>query len=124
MRELCQKLFRISLPALVSLAAIVPAFGQTDFCSQAAESFHAHQWAQAATAFSECEKLAPGKTDALLYRGKALVNLQDFPAASASLDAYIKQHPTSDDALYLLGYVRFRQDRPKESLESFARAAK
>jgi len=124
MRELCQKLLRIVLPALVSVAAIVPASARTDFCVQATESFNAHQWAQAATAFSECENLAPGKTDALLYRGKALVNLQDFPAASASLEAYIQNHPASDDALYLLGYVRFRQDRPKESLESFARAAK
>ena len=124
MRELCQKLMRISFPALVSLVAIVPSFAQTDFCSQATESFHARQWERAATAFSECEKLAPGKTDALLYRGKALVNLQDFPAASASLEAYIQNRPASDDALYLLGYVRFRQDRPKESLEMFARAAK
>lgn len=124
MREFSRKLLRISIPALVSLTAMVPASAQTDFCSQATESFHARQWEQAATAFSECEKLAPGKTDALLYRGKALVNLQDFPAASASLEAYIQNHPGSDDALYLLGYVRFRQDRPQDSLQIFARAAK
>jgi tetratricopeptide (TPR) repeat protein len=95
----------------------------TDSCPQAAKLFGDRQWANAAQAFADCEKRSPGQTDALLYRGKALVNLADFPGAAASLAAYIAAHPQSDDALYLLGYVKFRQDQPKDSLALLAQAA-
>jgi tetratricopeptide (TPR) repeat protein len=97
---------------------------ETDLCQQARDLFQSHHWAESAASFSECEQRSPGKTDALLYRGKALVNLGDFAAASSSLDAYAVGHPASDDVLYLLAYVRFRQDKPKDSLELLNRAAK
>jgi len=92
------------------------ALGETAICNQATTLFRQHHWAEAAEAFANCDKAAPGQTDALLYRGKALVNQRVFPAAAASLESYIASHPQSDEALYLLGYVRFPQDQPKESL--------
>ncbi len=52
------------------------------------------------------------------------MNQQKFPEAAALLESYLATHPQSDDALYLLGYVRFRQDQPKESLALFTQAAK
>ena len=99
-------------------------FAQGDTCQRALEFFNEHRWAEAAAAFQQCEGASPGTTDALLYRGKALVNLNEYSAAATALESYIAVHPNSDDALYLFGYVRFRQDHPKESLELFARAAK
>ena len=96
---------------------------QTDACQRGNQFFYQHRWGDAAQAFQNCELASPGKTDALLYRAKSLVNLSDFSAAAASLDSYVAAHP-SDDALYLLGYVQFRQHHPKQSLKAFARASK
>jgi tetratricopeptide (TPR) repeat protein len=103
---------------------VTMSFAQTDACQQGRQLFYQHHWADAAEAFQNCEKAFPGKTEALLYRAKSLINLSDFSGASASLDSYIASHPDSDDALYLLGYVEFRQDQPRQSLEVLARAAK
>jgi tetratricopeptide (TPR) repeat protein len=58
-----------------------------------------------------------------LFEGKSLVNLTKFDEAGEALHSYLKTHPKSDDASYLLAYVRFRQDRPKESLEMMRSAA-
>src|SRR5882672_6273578 len=81
--------------------------------------FQQHRWAEAAGAFESVEKAQPGKTDALLYRAKSLVNLSQFSEAAVSLEAYLARHPQSDDALYLLAYVRFREDKPQDSLKLY-----
>ena len=81
--------------------------GQTASCPAAMELFHQRRWTDAAAGFDECEKRDPGKTDALLYRGKALVNLRQFEEAASPLQAY----------------VAFRQDKPVESLRLFSDAA-
>ena len=107
-----------------SLLLASASFAQTNVCQRANQFFGDHRWSEAAEAFKDCEGASSGATDALLFRGKALVNLGDFAAAASSLESYITSHSQSDDALYLLGYVRFRQDRPKDSLDLFARAAK
>lgn len=114
---------QIIITATIFLAA---QFGRAESatCTHAADLFRQHAWAAAADAFALCEKADPGQTDALLYRGKALVNSGDFAGASVALESYVSGHTNSDDALYLLGYVRFRQDQPKESLSFFNRAAK
>src|SRR5258708_5140490 len=109
--------------ALAIILLAVGASGQSGICDQAASLFHEHHWAEAAESFAACEKASPGQTDALLYRGKSLINQREFPAAAASLQSYVAIHPQSDDALYLLAYVRFRQDQPKESLALFTQAA-
>lgn len=98
--------------------------GQTPSCATGNEMFHAKRWSEAAAAFERCELEQPGKTDALLYRGKALVNLRQFGGATTALEDYAKSHPQSDDAAYLLAYISFRQDKPRESLELFTHAAK
>ena len=110
--------------ALAILLAAATVSAQTGVCDQAANLFREHHWAEAAEAFKNCDQTASGQTDALLYRGKALVNQQEFTEAAASLQSYLTTHSQSDDALYLLGYVRFRQDQPKESLALFTQAAK
>ena len=117
---------RACATVLLLLAATFPLemSGQTGNCAAAMQMFRERRWAAAATGFDECEKNAPGKTDALLYRGKSLVNLHEFDAAEATLQTYVKEHPQSGDAVYLLGFVFFRKDKPQESLQFFSEAAK
>src|SRR5580704_13328428 len=90
----------------------------------AMQLFQQRHWTEAAAAFADCEKTEPGKTAATLYRGKSLVNLGQFAAAATALEKYRETHPQSDDAAYLLAYIRFRQDKPKESLQLFTAAAR
>jgi len=102
---------------------VVQLFGQTPAFDQAMQLFQQRRWAEAAAAFQQCEKNDPAVTTALLHRGKALVNLGQFEDAASSLESYRQTHPQSDDAIYLLAYIRFRQNQPKESLRLFTAAA-
>ncbi len=77
----------------------------------------------AAHDLANCEAIAPGKTDALLYRGKALINLGNYYEALEALQFYVAKHPESDDGLYTLGFVQFRQNQPRESLATYTKAA-
>ena len=87
------------------------------------QMFQRHRWAEAAAGFEECDRYNPEKTDAQLYRGKSLVNLQKYEAAENALQNYASSHPRSDDAIYLLAFISFREDKPADSLRLFAQAA-
>ena len=94
----------------------------SDFDRALAE-LRAGNYAQAAVMFAKVETDAPGSTDALLYRATALVHLEDFVGADQALRSYIKAHKNSSDALYMLGFVLNRENRPADSLEIYTRAA-
>lgn len=111
------------LVAGVAVFAFTLSAQSTSF-AQAMELFRQHQWTSAAASFAECEKDAPGKTDALLYRGKSLINLGQFDDAGVALQKYREVHSNSEDAVYLLAYVRFRENKPEDSLQLFTDAAK
>ena len=49
---------------------------------RAVAEFRAGNYAQAAARFSTVEAAAPGRTDALLYRAKSLVHVEDFAGGS------------------------------------------
>jgi tetratricopeptide (TPR) repeat protein len=85
-------------------------------------AFEAHKFAEAAPLFAQAAKEQP-LSDALLFEGKSLVNVERYAEADAALRAYLAQHPTSTDALYMLGYVQNREDKPAESLRTYTRAA-
>ncbi len=85
--------------------------------------FRAGNYSSAAALFADAEAASPGATDALLYRAKSLVHLQDFAGAERALRGYVLSHPDSSDALYMLGFVLNRQNRPAESLASYTKAA-
>jgi tetratricopeptide (TPR) repeat protein len=108
----------------IAAANSLQLFADASSCEQAAQAFQNRRWAEAAAAYGECEKTDPAKTTAELYRAKALVNLGNFDEAAAALASYRATNPQSDDAAYLLAYVRFREDKPKESLELFTEAAR
>jgi len=102
----------ITILAVASLST-----AQSSDFEKASALFQQRQWTEASVAFAEVEKKEPGQTDALLFEGKCLVNLSKFEEADQALQGYLRAHPKSDDADYLLAYVRFRENRPKESLE-------
>jgi len=110
--------------ALTAVCFASSSFCQTTDRDQALNLFRQERWSEAAFAFEVLEKQQPGQTDALLYRGRCLANLRQFKDAGEALQAYIASHPHSDDAVYLLAYVLFREDKPKESLQWFTDAAK
>jgi tetratricopeptide (TPR) repeat protein len=85
--------------------------------------FRAGNYSSAAALFADAEAASPGATDALLYQAKSLVHLQDFAGAERALRGYVPSHPTSSDALYMLGFVLNRQNRPAESLAYYTQAA-
>jgi len=91
---------------------------------EAKEMFRQKRYNEAAAAFEAIEKSAPGTSDALLFRGKSLIDMGRFTEAGTALQSYCSQHPESDDGLYLLAYVRFRENKPVESLQLFTQAAR
>jgi tetratricopeptide (TPR) repeat protein len=113
-----------AIAAAILLATLVTAASAQDTCAAAMEKFRQKEWSDAAAAFAECEQRNPEKTDALLFRGKSLVNLKKYDDAAAALQSYARLHPQSDDAAYLLAFIAFREDKPKESLDLFTNAAK
>jgi tetratricopeptide (TPR) repeat protein len=86
-------------------------------------AFRAGDYALAADSFAKAEMAAPGTTDALIYQAKSHIHLQNFSSSESALRRYIALHTDSDEALYLLGFVLNRENRPKESLEIYTKAA-
>jgi tetratricopeptide (TPR) repeat protein len=109
---------------LVSVLLSVSAFAQSDPYARGLELFRQQQWNGAIVAFEEYEKAHPGISDAPLYAAKSLINLEKIQDAANMLDGYVAVHPASDDAVSLLAYIRFRQDKPKQSLQLFTAAAR
>ncbi|MDQ2832706.1 MAG: tetratricopeptide repeat protein [Acidobacteriota bacterium] len=60
---------------------------------------------------------------ALSLQAKSLINAGDFPAAETVLQRYLVPMPQSPEALYLLGYVLERENKARESLAVYTRAA-
>jgi tetratricopeptide (TPR) repeat protein len=85
--------------------------------------FRKGNYPAAAAQFAEAETASPGSTDALLYRAKSLVHLEDFAGAEQALRGFVRSHPNSSDALFMLGFVLHRENRPAESLASYTQAA-
>ena len=85
--------------------------------------FRAGNYSSAATLFANAESASPGVTNALLYQAKSLVHLKDFAGAERALRGYVSTHTSSSDALYILGFVLNRQNRPAESLAFYTKAA-
>jgi Tfp pilus assembly protein PilF len=86
-------------------------------------AFRSGDYVAAADLFAKADAAAPGATDALIYQAKSLVHLQNFSSSEIALRHYVALHADSDEALYLLGFVLNRENRPKESLEIYTRAA-
>jgi tetratricopeptide (TPR) repeat protein len=81
-------------------------------------------WAVAACVLlSLCAALGQ-QTDNPLVTARQLVMAGNAAASEHLLHDYIAKNPTSADAYFLLGYVYFREDKPKESLAAFTAGAR
>ena len=123
---------RSIVPCLVLFfAALVPsgpsAAQQPDPYAKAQQLFATRQYREAAALFAEAATL-PGNPhpEALLQQAKSLARLDnslDAAAADPILRRYLVSNPRSAPALYLLGYVLQRENKPRESLAIFTQAA-
>jgi len=121
--SVCRYNYYLSLClALFFCAARVLGQSSSDYDRGVAE-FRAGDYSSAAALFARVEAAAPGKTDAALYRAKCLVHIPDFAGAEQGLRSYLDANPESSDALYMLGFVLNRENRPSESLDVYTRAA-
>lgn len=59
-----------------------------------------------------------------LAEPRALLAEGKLASAEAALHGYLKEHPGSAEAHFLLGYVLFREQRPAESLAEFTAGAR
>jgi tetratricopeptide (TPR) repeat protein len=107
----------------VAVFLLTTAAQNDDACLRAMARFRAGDFANAIALFAGAERNSPGATDALLYKSRALINLQRFPEADKELRQYLKTHVNAADALYLLGFVLDRENKPEESLKVYTEPA-
>ncbi len=65
----------------------------------------------------------PSRPDELL-RARLAINAEHWPEAESILRAYLAAKGDSAEPLYLLGFTLLRENRPKDSLEAYTRAAR
>lgn len=94
-----------------------------DLYKRAASAFQSQDYASAAKLFEEAALANANKTDELLMAAKARVHLLQFEAAENTLRRYLESNPTAADAWYLLGFVLNRENKAKDSLDIYTRAA-
>lgn len=101
---------------------------QPSLYARGQQAFAEKRYAEAAKLFDASaaakeEAANPSAADSLLMEGKALANTGDLAQADRVLNEYLRQNERSAPALYLLGYVLQRENKPRESLMVFTRAA-
>jgi len=116
----------------LSATGTLKAQGQTSTYSRAQQAFAAKDFRTAANLYAEAaeaEAASPSgsRYDALLMQAKALIRLSDFTGADPVLRRHIaaipRSSPGSAQALYLLGFVLHRENKPRESLAVYTQAA-
>lgn len=81
-------------------------------------------WAVAACVLLSVSAALGQQADNPLVTARQLVMAGNAAASEHLLHDYIAKNPTSADAYFLLGYVYFREDKPKESLAAFTAGAR
>jgi tetratricopeptide (TPR) repeat protein len=109
--------------ALVLVCTLQSSAQSASDYDRATAAFRSGDYSSAASLFAGVEAASPGTTDALTYEAKSLVHLQNFTGAENALRGYLAIHPDGDEALYLLGFVLHRENKPRESLEIYTEAA-
>ena len=90
-------------------------------------TYAAKQYGEAAACFAGLAAREAGRPDiaaaALLMQTKSLLHMGQTGAAEATLRASLQKSPQTPEALYLMGRLLQQENRPKESLEIYTRAA-
>ena len=117
-------LARTAFVALLGIPLAVGVRGQTgDNYSKGMAAYQAGDYSRAAELLLAADEDAPGRTNALLFAAKAYIRLSSFANAEKVLRQYLEDVPDSAESYYLLGYALHRENRPKESLETYTKAA-
>lgn len=87
------------------------------------EALAQQRYAEAADLFAAATTEPNPPTDTLLLEARALLNAERLPEAERVLRAYLATNSRSAPGLYLLGDLLLRQNHPRESLETYTRAA-
>jgi tetratricopeptide (TPR) repeat protein len=109
---------------LISICCIAEGNAQSPLYSQGLAAYREGQWNHAIVLMTQVEAESPGMTDALLYAGKSYLELNHLQNAETSLAKFVRMQPASADALYTLGLVQQRENKPRESLFTLTEAAK
>lgn len=110
--QLKSRLRRRLAPLLLAVATCPAAFAQQPMnFEQAQQLFNQGRYAEAIEALSNLTAVAPERSQALLYLGKALSKLERFGEAEDALRRYAASEGAAGDGVYLLAYVLFRQGR-------------
>jgi type II secretory ATPase GspE/PulE/Tfp pilus assembly ATPase PilB-like protein len=94
-----------------------------DIYTKAMAAYQGGDYSLAAQLFEQAEVETPGTTEALLYAGRSFVRLQLYEKAEQAFREYVRKNPASSAGCYLLGYVLNRENKPRESLEIYTKAA-
>jgi tetratricopeptide (TPR) repeat protein len=109
---------------LVAVPLMASGGEEPDAYTRGRTDLDARRFVEAERELAEAEAAAPGVTNALALRAKALIQLSRFEQAQDCLLHYVGTHAKSPDGWYLLGYVQFRRGKASESLASYTEAAK
>lgn len=77
----------------------------------------------AAPVQSEADLRAPTSANAELHHCLELIERRDYAGASQAAHAYLAAHSESAEGHFLLGYILYRQDKPRESLAEYTTGA-
>ena len=80
--------------------------------------------AQVSSGRNDAQPEAPLASDPVLQPSLALVQSRDYPAASQNIQNYLKSHPDSAEGHFLLGYVLYRQQKPRETLAEYTEGSR
>ena len=111
-------------PGTTDTTSMAVVTNRSQLLKQGIDQFNARMYSQADQTFTEMENEFPSDSDALQYHSKVLIHLKRYAEAESDLRAYLKLHPNSSDATYLLAYVQFCLNRPRVSLATYTAAAK
>ncbi len=111
-----------SFLALLLLATTLTAQDATPY-ARGKEALAQKHYAVAADLLARAAAAPDPPPDTLLLESRALLNADRLPEADLTLRTYLATAPRSAPALYLLGTLLFRENHPRESLETYTRAA-
>jgi tetratricopeptide (TPR) repeat protein len=80
--------------------------------------------AQASSAAGDAQPEAPLARDPALRQCLALIQSREYASASDKIRAFLHDHPDSAEGHFLLGYVLYRQQKPRESLAEYTEGAR
>lgn len=66
---------------------------------------------------------SPQFNDPILTECLGLIEKHDYPEAELRIRTYLREHPDSAEAHFLLGYALYRENKPRESLAEYTSGA-